>query len=262
MSRPRIPGYRLGPAQPDLGPGDCYEAVAVAGEGDLEGSTAVRVRVVTDLHPTVEFDRLIRELEIGARLGRTSRIGTTDGALWVVYPQGGPTLADLMPGSRVAVTAHRDAALAAGEMHQMGTVHRAISPAAITWDGTTGRLTDLGRTRWTGGSSPTGDTGPIGTMTCMAPELLTGGRATPASDVWSLAASLHLCLTGVGAYGELPTGLVAALRTATGRRPRVHRDMPEPLRLLLSRELSADPSRRSPSGTRLAELLETRRILR
>ncbi|MCP5030087.1 MAG: hypothetical protein GY929_27780 [Actinomycetia bacterium] len=261
MSRPRIPGYRIDRVRPDAGPGDCYDAVAVPDDGDGGGSAAVRVRVVTDLHPTIEFDRLICDLKVGVRLGVISHCGTTDGSLWVVYPHDGPNLADLMLGSSATLAAHRDAALDAGHMHELGAVHRAISPAAITWDGATGRLADLGRTRWAGGSGPTAGTAPVGAVSCTAPEVLTGGSATAASDVWSLAASLHLCLSGSSAYGELPAGLVAALRTAAGRRPRVHRGVPGPLRLLLSRELSTDPNRRSPNGTRLAELLDTQRTL-
>ncbi len=258
MTTPTIPGYRLIHARPDPGPGDCYEAVTVTDRNPA----AVRIRVVTDAHPTVEFDRLVRELEISARLGGDSQIGTADGALWVVYPDHGPTLADIMPDAATALAAHACAALAAGDLHALGATHRAISPATITWDGKTGRLADFGRTHWPRASSHTTGIGPVGAVSCMAPELLRGQRAAPASDVWSLAASLHLSLTGVSVHGELPTGLVAALHTAAGRDPRVHTAVPGPLRLLLSRELSADPTRRSPNGTRLAELLDTQRTER
>ena len=81
------------------------------------------------------------------------------------------------------------AALAA--MHAKGMVHRDIKPANIlvTEDGTA-KLADLGIAMWDK-VTLTGSAKGAGTSGYVAPEVIDGHRATPASDLYSLGVTLR-----------------------------------------------------------------------
>ncbi|MER7609064.1 serine/threonine-protein kinase [Nocardioides sp. NPDC127503] len=116
--------------------------------------------------------------------------------------------------------------------HAAGIVHRDVKPANIVV-GRAGRakLTDFGIAR--GVDSQTTQTGQVtGSPAYLAPEIATGGRATPASDMWSLGATLFQALTGEPPYGIGDNALATLYRV-------VHEDPP-----------------RTPLAGRLAPLME------
>ena len=119
----------------------------------------------------------------------------------------------------VAVLADRllDALAAA---HRQGIVHRDVKPENVlfTADGEP-RLVDFGVAR-TAEHTPglTATATVVGTPSFMAPEQARGESASPASDVFSLGATLLFALTGEGPYG--PVGVdprVVMHRAASGR---------------------------------------------
>jgi serine/threonine-protein kinase PknK len=92
----------------------------------------------------------------------------------------------------------------------------------------------------------------------VAPELLLGGQATPATDVYGLAATLHTLITGAPPLPQYDGESIAA------RVLRVLRDVPPPvagaevpyeLTDLLAWALAKDPAARPPSMGWLAEEL-------
>jgi len=102
-----------------------------------------------------------------------------------------------------------------GELHANGLVHRDIKPANILFTGGRPKLADFGLTRTDGRPEyPTlTDAGTaVGTPAYMAPELVGGGRATFASDVYALAATTFHALTGrAPRQSDTITGLVTAM---------------------------------------------------
>jgi serine/threonine-protein kinase len=101
------------------------------------------------------------------------------------------------------------------ELHANGLVHRDIKPANILFTGGRPKLADFGLTRTDGRPEfPTlTEAGTaVGTPAYMAPELVGGGRATFASDVYALAATTFHALTGrAPRQSDTITGLVTAM---------------------------------------------------
>lgn len=180
----------------------------------------------------------------------------------------------------VAVYAQAGQGLAAA--HGVGVVHRDFKPAnaIIGGDGRV-RVLDFGLARSMEASPrpPTADThvltaplvapdapsltvtgDMVGTVAYAAPEQLAGTSATPASDQFSFAVSLHRALEGVAPYaganaGELLDSIKAG-RLSTAAEPRA---IPKWLRAAVMRALSHDPAARFPSmPALLAELTRPR----
>ncbi|GIH24487.1 hypothetical protein Aph01nite_27970 [Acrocarpospora phusangensis] len=152
--------------------------------------------------------RVMREAEVTARLRHPSIVGVHDvlvegGKPWIVMERlHGRNLADEirthgpMPAARVAeIGARMLEALAAA--HALGVQHRDVKPGNVflTSDGRV-VLTDFGIARPADTTALTGDGLLIGSPGYIAPERLSGEPGGPASDLWSLGATLYLALEG------------------------------------------------------------------
>lgn len=108
--------------------------------------------------------------------------------------------------------------------HGLGIVHRDIKPSNILAPGDGGaKLTDFGIARSTGDATLT-QTGMItGSPAYLAPEVATGGQATPASDVWALGATLVHLLTARPPYHreDLDNGPLAVVYRIVNENPPV-----------------------------------------
>lgn len=136
--------------------------------------------------------------------------------------------------------------------HRQGVVHRDIKPANVLFSAN-GRaaLADFGvaiTRHFTPGLTMAGTI--IGTPEYIAPEQAAGQRATAASDVFSLGATLAFALTGHGPYGEgEPMALMG--RAARGHVEPLSNDIPNDLRRALAAMLDPRLERRPSAAAAL-----------
>jgi serine/threonine protein kinase len=199
------------------------------------------------------FTRMVNELKLFAsakspQLARLLDAGHEDGTLYYAaeyYARGSLAEATELTAGEI-VRAVADAALGAHTLHELGVAHRDIKPANILLTGSGAVLADLGLAqRLSPGATVTG-IGPIGTLAYMEPGVARGQQAGRASDIWSLAASLHTALTGTDPYPRLPSSnLVEALRHLVSTPPTVTVPDPELARLVrwgLAEDRAARPA--------------------
>jgi tRNA A-37 threonylcarbamoyl transferase component Bud32 len=143
--------------------------------------------------------------------------------------------------------------------HRHGIVHRDIKPSNVLFDWAGyAALSDFGAaTTWelTAGLTPTGTV--LGTPMWMAPEQARGERAGPASDVFSLGATLRFAATGRGPYGWGPPDALI-WRAARGEIQALPASLPETLRVPLRRMLDPCPERRPSAAGALGGIAGTR----
>ena len=135
-----------------------------------------------------------------------------------------------------------------GELHANGLVHRDIKPANILFTGGRPKLADFGLTRSDGRPEfPTlTEAGTaVGTPAYMAPELVNGGRATFASDVYALAATTFHALTGrAPRQSDTITGLATAMDAPIPAASTAAPTLGSSFDALLGNALASDPADR------------------
>jgi hypothetical protein len=258
---------RLPPTALACGP-VTYETIARLGRGgmgvvdlarDPEGNRVALKRLT--LHGSANDiirarQRLLREAEVLRRLHHPNVVRLVDVidegdeiVLVMPYLSGG-SLAERVaqhgpaPPDEVERQARRlFGALA--QAHQMGIIHRDIKPANILFD-ERGEpcLADFGVAQtWdqTHGLTVSGMV--VGTPGFMAPEQARGEQALPASDVFSLGATLLFAATGDGPFGAGDPALLM-VKAAGNKVEKVPKELPTSLRRLLSDTLQARPERR------------------
>jgi predicted Ser/Thr protein kinase len=148
----------------------------------------------------------------------------------------------------------RQIAEALQALHAAGVVHGDVAPGnvLVTGDGDA-KLADFGVARaiW---SDATVTAGALvaGTPAYLAPEVARGGERTPASDIFSLGATLFTAVEGVSPLGDAPNPLTAVWRSASGH---VSAPTAGPLASALATMLRVDPGER-PDAAEARRLLE------
>jgi serine/threonine protein kinase len=143
--------------------------------------------------------------------------------------------------------------------HELGIVHRDIKPSNILIDARYDRakVSDFGLAKGAETLATITSAGTIvGTPAYMAPEQLEG-HSSPASDIYSLGATLYHLFTG-----SLPRdvrNIVSLVRDVAADRPReprqVRPDIPDKLSNIIMRMLEPDPSKRLASIDELQQVL-------
>ena len=151
------------------------------------------------------------------------------------------------------------------EAHEHGIVHRDVKPENLMLWEPAGleehlKIIDFGLATADHTSVSTRNTGAaLGTPHYMAPEVAEGGRATPRSDLYSLAVVLFECLAGQRPF-DGPEALAVLFQQVHKDPPRL-RDLapvPERFEAAIHKALQKDPQYRFESA---AELLEELRKL-
>ncbi|ONH37358.1 hypothetical protein BL254_04780 [Protofrankia sp. BMG5.30] len=139
-------------------------------------------------------------------------------------------------------------------IHRVGLIHRDLKPSNVLVTRENPKVIDFGLVRSSVGSAQLTQA-VIGTPHYMSPEqALDTASVTPATDVYSLGATLLYAATGRTAYsGDTPVNVLAQLLS----RPPDLSGIPAELTDLLRRCMQRDPARR-PTPNRLLEEIDSR----
>ncbi|HSU01158.1 MAG TPA: protein kinase [Nocardioides sp.] len=204
---------------------------------------------------SAEVERAEREARLAAALNHPNVVSVfdlvdEDDVRWLVMEYvDGTTLSERVRASgplsaTEAATLLGQAADALVEAHSSGIVHRDVKPSNILITGRVAKLNDFGIARSADDASLT-QTGLVtGSPAYLAPEVASGSSATPASDVWSLGATLYHAVTGRPPY-DVGDNLIGALYKI------VHEDPPRlpaehPMAGLVSVMMTKDVDQRWP----------------
>jgi serine/threonine protein kinase len=212
--------------------------------------------------------RIRREARLGASLNHPAVVAVLDtladedGLFIVMEYVEGETLADVLARGPLApdeaLRVLRPVAAALDHAHAHGVVHRDVKPANVLLSAS-GRvkLADLGVATSADVTQITRTGGVVGTAAYVAPEQLEPEPATPAADVYALAATAFEALsgrrarTGATAYAVLDAaqrGDAPDLREALPQAPAAAGDV-------LRRGMARDPAARPASAGELVDEL-------
>ncbi|MGF9754844.1 serine/threonine-protein kinase [Microvirga sp. 0TCS3.31] len=201
---------------------------------------------------SAELDRAEREARLAAALNHPNVVSVFDlvdeeDVRWLVMEYvDGQTLSERVRTSGAldateAATLLAQTADALVEAHDHGIVHRDVKPSNIMIAGGAAKLNDFGIARSEDDPSLT-QTGLVtGSPAYLAPEVASGSSATPASDVWSLGATLYHAVTGKPPY-DVGDNLIGALyKIVHEDPPRLPDDHPMAglLTVMMNREVEA-----------------------
>jgi serine/threonine-protein kinase len=213
--------------------------------------------------------RFAREARAAAAVGHRHLVPVVDAGeaggrtyLAVAYVEGRTLAARLAAEGPLPLQDVVRVALEVGEaidaVHRAGLVHRDVKPSNVMLD-LEGRalLTDFGLARGEGYSIVTRPGEVMGTLDYVAPEVVLGGDATPASDVYALGCLVYECVTG-----EPPFAGRSLVRLA---RAHVEEEPPDPgerrpglpagLSFAILRALAKDPRDRPGTGRAYGQLV-------
>jgi len=238
---------------------------------DLDRVVAVKV-VFSGGTPATDLARWRREVTAMARLSNHPNIvavydgGTTaDGLPFLVMPYvPGGTLGDRVRsegtlGADEVVATGRRLAGALSAAHAAGVLHRDVKPDNVLLSPYgEPQLTDFGIARLLDATATTTH-GVHATVAYAAPEVLIGQPASEASDVYSLGATLHACLTGAAPFvaGDGEPLLALAVRVASDAPADLRAaGVPDVLAEIVDRAMAKDPRDRISTPAELGRRLD------
>lgn len=136
-------------------------------------------------------------------------------------------------------------------VHEVGVLHRDVKPSNVLMEGRTPILIDFGLARVADDPKLTHTGWLLGTPGYLAPEILYGEDASPASDVHSWAATVAYAGTGRAPFGRGPS---MAIMDRVRRGEHDLTGLPAELRTVVEAALEPDPTRRPRLGQLLAWL--------
>jgi serine/threonine-protein kinase len=144
-------------------------------------------------------------------------------------------------------------------LHRAGLVHRDVKPSnVILGEEGSAVLTDFGLAKGRAYTALTTPGQVVGSLDYLAPELIEGTEATPASDVYALGCTIYEALVGAapfagrGVFQVAVAHLEEAPPDAASRRSDVTPELSDALLQALEKE----PGRRPPTATAYARMLQ------
>jgi serine/threonine-protein kinase len=252
--------YRLGPVVGEGATGVVHRCT--------DGEREVAVKLLRDRDPVVE-KRFEREARLAGRAESRHLVPVLDvGDGYIVMPfYRGGTLAERLAAERrlsLDETVELAAQLGKGldALHACSVVHRDVKPSNVLFDGNgVAALADFGLARGADSTQLTRDGQLVGTVHYLAPELIEGEPATPASDIYALGCVLYECLAGDPPFtgrGAAELGFAALHEPPPDPRER-RPDLPADIVLGLLTMLEKNPTHRPTSGTAAARTLHLAR---
>lgn len=250
---------------------DRYRILERIGEGSAgivyratDGATEVALKVLRAADAESQR-RFAREARLARACASPHVVRILDvGADYIVMPlyRGGSLATRLAGEGRLptAGTARIAAELARGldALHAQGVLHRDVKPSNVLHDEAGAAvLTDFGLARGVDSTQLTRDGQVLGSLHYLAPELIEGQPATPASDVYALGCLLYECAVGSPPFaGRSEAELGYAHLVEPPPDPRARRpELPPEVSLALLTALAKDPRSRPTTATALARML-------
>nr|WP_187279401.1 serine/threonine-protein kinase [Streptomyces lavendulae] len=227
---------------------------------DKKGQRVALKVIRPDLAEDQEFrSRFAREVSAARRIrgGCTARLVAADleaeRPWFATQYVPGPSLHDRVAdeGALLAADAAAiGAALSEGlvAVHEAGVVHRDLKPSNILLSPKGPRIIDFGIAWSTGASTLTHVGTAVGSPGFLAPEQVRGAAVTPATDVFSLGATLAYASTGDSPFGHGSSEVM--LYRVVHEEPHLH-GVPDALAPLIRACLAKDPEDR-PSTLQLS----------
>ncbi|GAA2866571.1 hypothetical protein GCM10010517_26090 [Streptosporangium fragile] len=216
------------------------------------------VRLPADLDPARRQEicaAALREANLAARLKHPSIVTVHDVVIeqdrpWLVMELLSGTSLDKTVRDRSPLPVHQAARVGVGILsalaaaHAAGVIHRDVKPGNVFLT-RTGKavLTDFG-IAVVDGEATSGRTGHlVGSPNYIAPERLRGERGGPASDLWSLGATLYFAVEGVPPHpAATPVAAISRVLTEPPRPPERAGPLGPLLTLMLDPVPEARPS--------------------
>jgi serine/threonine protein kinase len=239
-----------------------YDVIEVLGKGGsatvyraTDGSREVAIKVLDAPNP-----RFSREVTLAGRIASSHVVPVLEvGDDYLVLPLYARTLAQVIPLS-LPETIRIGAQVARGldALHDARILHRDVKPSNVLLDELgDAALADFGLARGDDSTKLTGDGQLMGTPHYLAPELIEGHPASPASDVYAFGCVLYECLTGAPPFAGLRDAeigyahLVELPPDPRTRNPR----LPADAAVAVLTALEKDPTARPTTATALARML-------
>jgi serine/threonine-protein kinase len=257
--------YRVGAKLGEGAAGTVYRAVRSPDEREV----ALKVMKRALSADAAYLARFKREARIASEVAHRNLVpviefGEADGIAFIATEfRDGGSLADAIVAAgrlplRRCTRVANEIASGLHALHQREIIHRDIKPSNVMLDASgAAALTDFGLAR---GHAYTVLTRPgqvLGTVDYLAPELIQGKEATPASDMYALGCLVYECVTGRSPFSDRGMFEVAVAHLEDDPPdPREGRDDVTPgyaWAMLLA--LEKDPSRRPPTAIAYAHLL-------
>ncbi|MFF8837779.1 serine/threonine-protein kinase [Streptomyces sp. NPDC015130] len=231
---------------------------------DRRGQRVALKVIRPDLAEDQEFrSRFAREVSAARRIrgGCTARLVAADleaeRPWFATQYVPGPSLHDRVAeegGLRAADVASIGAALSEGlvAVHEAGVVHRDLKPSNILLSPKGPRIIDFGIAWATGASTLTHVGTAVGSPGFLAPEQVRGAAVTPATDVFSLGATLAYASMADSPFGHGSSEVM--LYRVVHEEPQLH-GVPDALAPLIRACLAKDPEER-PSTLQLSMRLK------
>ena len=260
----------------ELAPPERFELGAPLGRGAvgmvhrawdrvLGREVAVKLLLV-DKPSAVQMERFRREGELARAIDhphvvRLLAAGTCQGRPCLAFElvEQARTLRQALPDlePRRVVELLRDAARALGAAHRVAVVHRDVKLDNLLLDGQSQvKVTDFGVATAAHLARLTRSGAIVGTPQALAPEQVSGGAVSPATDVWALGVALHEALLGEPPFGGEDMLQLLQRIVDAPLPPLARRGVDAGLAAIVERCLEKEPARRYPDGDAVAAALD------